>query len=129
MTNSTQMNEIIEERYQLCIWLYRIKKETDKRNKAKIEQGEENLVYMGIFALPSHIKILFGDFLKTPQYTKITTLRGHTDWVNCLTIHKNKLVSGSDKTIRIWNTETYEEIATLEGHYDIVLCLTLHENK
>ena len=47
----------------------------------------------------------------------------------CLTLHENKLYSGSfDKTIRIWNTETHEEIATLRGHTDAVKCLTLHEN-
>ena len=56
MTYSTQMNEIIEERYRFCIWLNLIKKETDKRNKEKKEQGEENLVYMGIFTKPCHIK-------------------------------------------------------------------------
>jgi len=97
------MNNIIEERYQLCIWLYRIKKETDKRNKEKWERGVENLVYVDIFAKPCHIKKLFGDFLKTPQYTEIATLRGHTKSVYCLGIYKNKLYSGSlDKTIRIW---------------------------
>jgi hypothetical protein len=89
MAKSIEMNVIIEERYQFCIWLYRIKKETDKRNKAKRKRGEKNLVYMGIFALPSHIKKLFGEFLKTPQYTEIATLEGHTDYhVNCLTLHE-----------------------------------------
>ena len=29
MTLATEMNNIIEERYLFCIWLYRIKKETD----------------------------------------------------------------------------------------------------
>ncbi len=72
MTNSTEMNNIIEERYQFCISLYLIKKETDKRNKEKREQGEKNLVYIDIFALPSHIKKLFGPFLKTPKYTELT---------------------------------------------------------
>ena len=78
MTRTTEMNEIIEERYQLCISLYFIQKETDKRNKEKRKRGEKNLVYVDIFALPSHIKILFGPFLKTPRYTKIATLMGHT---------------------------------------------------
>ena len=66
------------------------------------------------------------------RYTEIATLRGHTYGVNCLTLHENKLYSGSaypDSTIRIWNTETHEEIATLRGHTDDVECLTLHENK
>ena len=129
MTHSTQMNEIIEERYQFCIWMYRIKKETDKRNKEKRKRGVKKLVYMDIFAIPSHLKLLFGGFLKTPQYTHIHILEEHTNWVRCLTIHENKLFSGSwDDTIRIWNTETFEEISTLIEHID-VRCLTLSENK
>ena len=130
MTRTTEMNNIIEERYKLCISLYLIQKETDKRNKEKRKRGEENLVYVDIFTLPSHIKILFGPFLKTPQYTEIANLRGHTSAVKCLAIHENKLYSGGgDNTIRIWNTETHEEIATLKGHTNRVICLTLHENK
>jgi WD40 repeat protein len=36
-------------------------------------------------------------------YTEISTLEGHTDGVNCLTLHENKLYSGSyDNTIRVW---------------------------
>ena len=66
------------------------------------------------------------------RYTEIAILRGHTYGVNCLTLHENKLYSGSaypDSTIRIWNTETHEEIATLRGHTASVSCLTHHENK
>ena len=66
------------------------------------------------------------------RYTEIATLRGHTYGVNCLTLHENKLYSGSgypDSTIRIWNTETHEEIATLIGHTKCVYSLTFYENK
>ncbi|GAG05104.1 unnamed protein product, partial [marine sediment metagenome] len=130
MTRTTEMNNIIEERYKLCISLYLIQKETDKRNKEKRKRGEENLVYVDIFALPSHIKILFGPFLKTPQYTEIANLRGHTSWVSCLSLHENKLVSGgTDRTIRIWNTETYEEMSTLIRPTIRVFCLTHFKNK
>ena len=132
MTRTIEMNKIIEERYQRCISLHLIKKETDKINKEKRKKGADrkNLTYMSIFALPSHIKILFGPFMKTPLYTEIGILRVHTYAVMCLTVHKNKLYSGScDNTIRIWNTETHEEIAILRGHTDVVRCLTLHENK
>ena len=129
MTRTTEMNEIIEERYQFCLWLYRIKKETDKRNRLKREQGEENIVYVDIFAKPCHIKKMFGDFLKTPLYTEINTLDGHTGGVYCLTLHENKLYSRGEETIHIWNTETYEEIAILRGHTGAVRCLTIHENK
>ena len=131
MTRTTEMNNIIEERYQFCISLYLIKKETDKRNKEKRNRGEKNLVYTDIFAIPFHLKILFGGFLGTPLYTEIATLEGHTGSVNCITLHENKVYTGigSDTTIRIWNTETHEEIATLEGHTHCVRCLTHHENK
>ena len=132
---TTEMNNLIEERNNLCKYLYLIKKETDKRNKDKRKQGADwkTLTYMNIFALPSHIKILFGPFMKTPLYTEIAILRGHTGYVSCLALHENKLYSGSwDDTIRIWagtNTETHEEIGILRGHTDRVYCLALHENK
>lgn len=99
------MNTIVEERYQLCKSWYLIKKETDKRNKEKMKQGADwkNLTYMNIFALPNHIKMLFGPFMETPLYTEIANLRGHTKPVMCLALHENKLYSGGfDKTIRIW---------------------------
>jgi F-box/WD-40 domain protein 7 len=118
MTRTIEMNNIIEERYQFCVWLYRIKKETDKRNKLKRERGDENVLNFDLFTCPVHIQKLFGDFLKTPQYTELATLRGHTGEVHCLAFHDNKLYSGGgyrDRTIRIWNTETYEQIAVLEG--------------
>lgn len=63
----------------------------------------------------------------------VTVLKGHTYYVNDLTVHENKLyccgMDGDHTTIRIWNTETYEEITTLEGHTWLVRCLTIHENK
>ena len=122
--------KIVEERYALVSWLYHIKKETDKKIREQRKRGEKQSENMNIFALPSHIKILFGGFLRSPLYTEIATLRGHTGGVSCLTLHENKLYSGSwDKTIHIWNTETHEEIAILRGHTDRVQCLTLHENK
>ncbi len=96
MTYSTQMNKIVEERYQFCIWLTLIAK----------KRGVENIINVD----------LFRDFLKTPQYTEVATLEGHTGIVFCLTHLKNKLFSGSiDNSIRVWNTETHETIATLEG--------------
>ena len=136
MNYSIEMNEIIEERYRLCIWLYRIKKNTDRKNKEKSEQGEKNLVYVDIFAKPCHIKKLFGCFLKTPQYTDIATL-GHTGRVYCLASHKNKLYSGGifqrginvKGTIIVWDTDTHEKIADLRGHTSGVYCMSLYDNK
>ena len=68
MTHTAEPNNMVEELYQLCKSLYLIKKETDKRNKEKRNQGADwkNLTYMSIFAKPCHIKILFGPFMKTP---------------------------------------------------------------
>lgn len=130
MTRTTEMNNIIEERYNLSKSLYLIKKDTDKRNHEKMKQGDEPQQKLDIFTIPSHIKIMFGEFLKTPLYTELANLRGHTDTVKCLTILKNKLYSTSnDKTIRIWDTETYKEIATMRGHTNNVSSLIIHDNK
>ena len=126
-----KMNNHAEERNQLCICLARVSKERDIKNKEKRERGEKTQVKLDIFTMPNHIKKMFGEFLKTPLYTELATLRGgHTEWVNCLTLHENKLYSSSeDNTIKIWDTETHELIATLRGHTEGVLCLTIHENK
>jgi len=130
MICTTAMNNIIEERNQLCICLARIAKERDIKNKEKWELGEKTQEKLDIFTIPNQIKKMFGEFLKTPLYTEIKTLDGHTDGVSCMTSHENKLYSASyDNTIRIWNTETYEEIATLRGHTNPVTCLTIHDNK
>ena len=77
------------------------------------------------------------DFLKeqfkdliTPSGIQLYTLRGHFDYVWCLTVVGDKVYSGSDdNTICVWDTVTYECIATLKGHTKYVLCLTIHENK
>jgi WD40 repeat protein len=130
MTYSTEMNEIVEERYQFCILLNIINRNTDKINKEKWEIGEKTQIKLDIFTIPNHIKKMFGEFLKTPLYTEIKTLDGHTDGVSCMTFHENKLYSGNyDKTIRVCNTETYEQIANLRGHTGEVYCFTLNENK
>ena len=130
-TPSNAYNEIVEERYAVVVWLYLIKREVDNKIKEQKEQGQKQSKKIGVFASPSFIWKHFGGLLPTPLYTEIATLRGHTTHgVSCLTLHENKLYSGSDdKTIRIWNTETHEEIAILRGHTDCVNCLTLHENK
>ena len=70
MTRTTEMNNLIEERINLCKYLYLIKKETDKRNNEKMKRWEKKLAYMGMFVLPRHIKILFGPFLDTPSTHK-----------------------------------------------------------
>ena len=89
MKYSTQIKDIVEERYQLCIWLKHLSNKSPHK--------------WGLFAQPCHIKGLFGDFLKTPLYSEIATLEGHTNSVDALALHENILYSGSrDKTIRVW---------------------------
>jgi len=132
MVYSTKATRSIEEQYKLCKYLYLIKKETDKRNKVKTEQGEEckNLTYMSIFAKPCHISKLFGPFMKLPLYNEIATLKNHKCRVFGLTHFNNKLYHGSQYgSIYIRNTETHEEIAILRGHTDGVRCLTFNDNK
>ena len=73
MIQSTQMNIQIEERYQLCLWLYRIAKKTNKN----------------ILAKPCHIKGLFGSFLKTPLYTTIMSLPPYNGYTNVYNIVHN----------------------------------------
>jgi F-box/WD-40 domain protein 7 len=60
----------------------------------------------------------------------ITTLRGHTDDVLCLTAHDGKLYSGSDDhAIKIWNCSTNKLIKTLTDHTDDLVNLTVQYGK
>lgn len=82
MTRTIEMNNIIQERYQFCIWL----------NLIARERGVEHIINVD----------LFRDFLNTPQCTELATLEGHTYYMRCLTHHENKLFSGNYNNIRIW---------------------------
>ncbi|KAF2290388.1 hypothetical protein GH714_012711 [Hevea brasiliensis] len=54
----------------------------------------------------------------------VSSLKGHTTAVICLTIEKNRLCSGSmDNTIRVWDLNTLLFIHTLSGHNDAVTSL------
>ncbi|KAF2290376.1 hypothetical protein GH714_012457 [Hevea brasiliensis] len=54
----------------------------------------------------------------------VSSLKGHTTAVICLTIGKNRLCSGSmDNTIRVWDLNTLQCIHTLSGHNDVVTSL------
>lgn len=51
--------------------------------------------------------------------TKIAELRGHKNWVFCLTFSSNGkyLATGSmDNTIKIWDTQSWNLLTTLRGH-------------
>ena len=62
--------------------------------------------------------------------THITTLKIHTDWVNCLIIlNDGRLVSGSiDKSIIIYNKETYKPNIIIQEHKDAIKCLIQLKN-
>lgn len=60
----------------------------------------------------------------------ITTLRGHSKGVTCLTIFEGKLYSSSaDHTIKVWNCRDDSLITTLEGHAWGVLVLCVQDCK
>ena len=64
-------------------------------------------------------------YFKPQLITKIDT-----NAVECLTIYKYKLFSGSIyNTIRVWDADTHTHVGTLEGHTDRVFCLTIYKNK
>ncbi len=59
----------------------------------------------------------------------VSTLRGHSDAVTCLSREGSKLVSGSlDQTIKLWDADSGECLSTLdwmsaEGHTGVIRCL------
>ncbi len=65
----------------------------------------------------------------------IATMQGHDNWVMCLVIKDNILVSGSGNgngTIKFWDLSArgnnVPPIATLHGHNDNVRCLVIKDN-
>jgi WD40 repeat protein len=58
------------------------------------------------------------------------TLAGHTDAVECMVVHGDKLISSSgDLTIKVWSTDTWTCEDTLEGHTDYAFSLVVHGGK
>lgn len=63
--------------------------------------------------------------------SKIIELRGHKNWVFCLTFSSNGkyLATGSmDNTIKIWDTESWELLNTLRGHNNSLFHLSFFSN-
>jgi len=95
MTRTTEMNNIIEERYEEIATL---RGHIEKINNYPVSclNINENKLFSGSW--DGTIRIW-----NTETYEEISTLEGHTGSVSCLTHHENKLYSGSfDKTIRVW---------------------------
>jgi WD40 repeat protein len=61
----------------------------------------------------------------------VATLKGHTNWVWCLTWTPDgkTLISGSvDHSIRTWNTSNWKQIAVLKGHTSPVFGIAISPN-
>ena len=74
--------------------------------------------------------------IPVPPRKKLITLTGHSNNVTCLTIHGDRLFSGStDLTIRVWNLtitsqqSTYPCISTMLGHTNSINCLVVNNGK
>mmetsp|Transcript_7127 Transcript_7127/g.9868 ORF Transcript_7127/g.9868 Transcript_7127/m.9868 type:complete len:518 (+) Transcript_7127:32-1585(+) len=60
----------------------------------------------------------------------VTTMRGHTNYVNAFRLYRNNIVSGSaDSTLKIWKTDSDTPIHTLVGHNNIVNSVEFNEVK
>eukprot|EP00944_MAST-04C_sp_MAST-4C-sp1_P002753 g2753.t1 len=59
---------------------------------------------------------------------KRLVLRGHSSRVRALAVHKNTIISGSYKTIKLWTFRTGRCIGTLKGHSGWISALAVHED-
>lgn len=60
----------------------------------------------------------------------IGALKGHTDYVQSIILHRGFLFSGSaDGSIRVWCTRTHECVQQLDGHVDTVERLVALDNQ
>lgn len=58
---------------------------------------------------------------KTDNCECIGILKGHTDYINCVTIEENYVLSGSaDKTIRKWDMSTCQCTGVFTGHTSLL---------
>ena len=77
-------------------------------------------------------KVINKDLKQNIEFkTNITTLKIHTNGVNCLTVlNDGRLVSGSfDKSIIIYNKETYQPNIIIQEHDNDINCLIQLKNE
>eukprot|EP00824_Muranothrix_gubernata_P008622 TRINITY_DN21074_c0_g2_i1.p1 TRINITY_DN21074_c0_g2~~TRINITY_DN21074_c0_g2_i1.p1 ORF type:complete len:760 (-),score=139.12 TRINITY_DN21074_c0_g2_i1:262-2541(-) len=61
---------------------------------------------------------------KIPKYRLVTTLKGHSDAISCLAVHKGKMFSGSwDGTWAVWDLSTLELECVMESELGGVFAL------
>jgi len=68
---------------------------------------------------------------RTLGWSRVKTIRAHTDSIYALAISQNgKYIAsaGADKLARIWNADTLQSIGNLEGHTDYVLAASFSPN-
>lgn len=57
-------------------------------------------------------------------------LQGHIDYVMSVAVHNNKIISGKDKIIWVWNMETLKQIGEpLQDHTDAVRSVAVYNSK
>lgn len=59
----------------------------------------------------------------------VKTLNGHDDFVKCLTMKDDLLISGSkDTTIQLYNVESGQLLRTLKDHKEMIWCMAVDRN-
>ena len=57
-------------------------------------------------------------------------LKGHSDWVRCLTVFEGMLVSASDdRTIKYWDVQSGKCLNTMTAHFNWIYCLIVFDSK
>eukprot|EP01114_Cavostelium_apophysatum_P012888 TRINITY_DN2996_c0_g1_i3.p1 TRINITY_DN2996_c0_g1~~TRINITY_DN2996_c0_g1_i3.p1 ORF type:complete len:385 (+),score=100.61 TRINITY_DN2996_c0_g1_i3:54-1157(+) len=59
---------------------------------------------------------------------EVTTMRGHQNYVQCFSLYRNNVVSGSaDNNLKVWKVDSSDPLNTLVGHNGIVNCVQFNE--
>lgn len=59
---------------------------------------------------------------------KLTTMRGHSDYITCFDYYRNNIVTGSaDSEVMIWKARKPEAVNTLKGHQGVIASVKFNE--